>query len=496
MADIKILDFAKNVEQNRQSLIKHCKDNGKEADNSLSLSQIVNINNTINQEQQGFEGRWIDIDGTILKTEYVQDGGSFTPPPTPSFDSEYLEFVEWVSPRNYTDVHSDIDMGANYRSKLDENGRRNTYLFCAFDSISGLNPTLNLSQSSSGSTTYVDWGDGTTNEYTGFTSKTATHTYANEGQYVIKIWCNGQYWLRGGSSHGILGSSTLNKALIRLYLGENYNKIEHSFLYNGSNIQVLNIPNDVQSTIFPQLFAYDCYYINTIIIPNNFTRQELGSSGSQGIAYGCYGLKYLILPNTITSINMGLCQGCGRIEKVVLPKSILDYRSASGFSSCYNLKKVVLPDYFQSVDSYMFYNCYKLSTVTLPNTITDINSSAFSFSGLNTIVIPNVNTSIKYTFGGCYNLSNIVLPVGYNSTAKLNMGNYQLSKDSLINIAKSIKDNSETEKINTISFSEIAKKMFTTTYLDEQGNEVAYATEGAISLLQFITNKNWTVTFA
>ena len=46
------------------------------------------------------------------------------------------------------------------------------------------------------------------------------------------------------------------------------------------------------------------------------------------------------------------------------------------------------------------------------------------------------------------------------------------------------------------TFSERAKKMFTTTYLDEQGNEVAYATEGAISLLQFITNKNWTVTFA
>ena len=115
--------------------------------------------------------RYFDNDGTILKIEYVEEGGKLTPPDNPSYDPEYLEFDTWnYDIENYV-VEQPTDVGAIYNTVDDV-----TYMFCRFTTNTGLNPTLAINGATS-----IDWGDGTVD-----TSK--SHTYANEGEYIIKIY--------------------------------------------------------------------------------------------------------------------------------------------------------------------------------------------------------------------------------------------------------------------------------------------------------------------
>ena len=94
MSKIAALDFANNVRQNKQRLIQHCLDNLVPASDSDSLDEVVAKNNTITVEQNGIKVEFVDIDGTVLKTEYVEPGTAATPPTTnPNFDPDCLEFV-------------------------------------------------------------------------------------------------------------------------------------------------------------------------------------------------------------------------------------------------------------------------------------------------------------------------------------------------------------------------------------------------------------------
>lgn len=105
MAKIKVIDFLKNVELNRKSLINSLKTANIDIDASASLSNAVNKANEkileINQQPDldydipdgYFEVRYVDIDGTLLKTEIVKKGETTTPPQNPSYDSERLQFV-------------------------------------------------------------------------------------------------------------------------------------------------------------------------------------------------------------------------------------------------------------------------------------------------------------------------------------------------------------------------------------------------------------------
>ena len=66
--------------------------------------------------------RFIDFDGTILKSQWVDDGNDATAPTAPTHD--YLIFQEWNN--SFTNITKDKDIGAIYETT---NGK--TYLFCS-----------------------------------------------------------------------------------------------------------------------------------------------------------------------------------------------------------------------------------------------------------------------------------------------------------------------------------------------------------------------------
>jgi len=95
MARIKIQDYIKDVELNRQRLV-----NATNSDNNSSLSSVVtntidrlNENGSSSSNEDLCEIRWFDGDGTLLKTEYIPVGGSVTPLDAPNMDPERLTFL-------------------------------------------------------------------------------------------------------------------------------------------------------------------------------------------------------------------------------------------------------------------------------------------------------------------------------------------------------------------------------------------------------------------
>ena len=78
------------------------------------------------------------------------------------------------------------------------------------------------------------------------------------------------------------------------------------------------------------------------------------------------------------------------------------------FSGCVNLSSVTILGKDIKIQSYAFSNCKKLKSISLSN-VSSIGSSAFSGSGLTSVVFPDRKISTGYTsFAGCEDLVSVV----------------------------------------------------------------------------------------
>lgn len=272
--------------------------------------------------------RYFDIDGTVLKEEWLDSGATLTPPKAPNYDPDYLVFDSWNYDVANTVVNSSLDIGAIYNT-IDNC----TYMFCRFTTNTGLNPTLAI-----GGSPTIDWGDGTVD-----TNK--SHTYASEGEYVIKI--TGRLSVNTSSSTYLLGSSNLNEALQKAYLG-NVTSIGGYGFSNCRSLQNINIPNSVKE-IDTSLF-YNCTSIRNINIPNGAT--SIGRSGSN-VFSSCYSLKSVSIPNSVINIT------------------------SYSFSSCHSLQNIVIPNSLKVIGNGVF-NCYSITNYfILCNQVPTLNSNVF-----------------------------------------------------------------------------------------------------------------------
>ena len=246
MAKIKVLDFAKNIDRNRKRLINNAKNKGKEVNEYLSLDDIVTINNTIQPSPLSdlCRIRWFDIDGSLLRQEYVSKGQSIQDEPTPSFDNDFLEFVEFVRCDDIVNIQNNIDCGAIYKVKPDEYGRRWTHIFCTFNSVNGMSPKILFMRSQNSTLVgklYIDWGDGIIDEFSSGTNGNATHTYITEGEYIIKIYGEVEGWSLGNSG----GTDTFidcKQAVDKIYYGDNIKIIGKRSLYYCHSLKIVSLP--------------------------------------------------------------------------------------------------------------------------------------------------------------------------------------------------------------------------------------------------------------
>jgi hypothetical protein len=297
--------------------------------------------------------RYFDADGTILKIEYVESGGKTTPPDNPTYDPDYLIFAEWNYDTDNYIVEQPTDIGAIYDTVDDA-----TYLFCRFTTNTGLTPTLRIIGATS-----IDWGDGTVDT-------NVSHTYANEGDYIIKVYGNITFNTSNMTSvtKYLLGSGILNFALQKCYIKNGITNITDHAFYECFSLKNITIPKSV--TIIGKYALQYCSNLTNVSIPKEIEISD------DAFSY-CYGLTNVIIPKSVTSIGKNALRECYSLTSVVIPEGITSI-SSSTVNSCRSLKNITIPKSVTNIDEYVFYYCIVLTSIVIPEGVTSIGGYAFS----------------------------------------------------------------------------------------------------------------------
>ena len=323
--------------------------------------------------------RYIDYDGTILKEKRADRGGSETPPTAPSHTDIGLTFDEWTA--TSTNVTSNLDIRAVYYTS---DGK--TMLGLRSTVATGKDVRLYLNKSD-GSTLTVDWGDGGANSTFTNTGKfnTGTHTYANYGDYEVKIWISsgiGTYKFGNDRDTTTVVGGNIQKQrsmLLYAYIGESVTSIGNNAFYYCSSLTNTTIPNSVTS-IGDSAFHY-CYSLTNIVIPESVT--SIGGSAFRN----CSSLTNIVIPNNVASIGIYTFQVCSSLTNIVIPNNVASIGLAA-FQVCYSLTNIVIPNNVASIGDYVFSNCYSITNYVFERT-----AGITAIGGTN--VFTNINTSTK-----------------------------------------------------------------------------------------------------
>lgn len=193
--------------------------------------------------------------------------------------------------------------------------------------------------------------------------------------------------------------------------------IGNNAFIGGSNITVINFPATLKSI---GDFAFDgCTGITKVDIP--ISVEYIGEFSFRGI-----GITEITIPEKVTSIGDRVFDECSALEKVnfnainaevgnqVFPdsywstkditlfvgrnvKKIPDNLFSSNSSCTSNLKEIIFEEGCQctGIGDAAFSDSIKLESVELPNNLVTIGTNAFSYCGLQEIMLPDTVTTIE-----------------------------------------------------------------------------------------------------
>ncbi len=227
--------------------------------------------------------------------------------------------------------------------------------------------------------------------------------------------------------------------------------------FAGSNLKSIKLPKNLEK-IEMQAFR-DCEFFSeeskTALVdfgvifsidtnPASDFKYDLNSERTGVIIKKYTGeRKKVIIPSVIEDFPVvELASGAffeSDIVSVVIPDSVVkiwggsDYPKTPGiiysrpgaFSDCALLEKVILPKGLKIISESCFVGCSSLKEITLPEGLEEIEKRAFSYSGLESIVIPD---SVKKLngFSFCKKLKTVTIGRGVQeigeSTSKVSLG--------------------------------------------------------------------------
>lgn len=494
MADIELLKYASNVELNRQSLIKHCEDNNIVINKNASLTEVVSANNSINlsADQTKHKVEWVDIDGKVLKTIYVDHGSDITNEPAPQVEylNEYLDFVEWRTDADLDNIICDSYLVAFYKVKDDSEGRNCTIIRCYIDDDSGYDFKISYYWSNNGQTLYVDWGDGNTDTTVASGSSISiTHTFAVKGFYDIKVYGGStitQQYFNTNSGSPIGGSLNANRAIYAIYFGNKIYKINDYTLFRAPQLNVL-VFNEGITSIGGNAFS-GMGNLAVACFSNSIT-----TFGSY-IFTDPYKLKYLV-----TSKNSAAYPGTTKcsIETLLIPNHITTLNSRCIMNDD-DLKQVVFKPTRTNACSinnqYVFYGCGNLKELTVPEGTTSFSSTESNASGIGVkkLTLPSTIISTKMDLTAMKDLEEIIinkpqLDFGFKLYTK------SITLENWLYLAQKLQDRSSMNPLN-LDLSGSYHILFETIKVTEYG--LPTEDENAMTLYKYITQvKNWTITY-
>lgn len=128
----------------------------------------------------------------------------------------------------------------------------------------------------------------------------------------------------------------------------------------------------------------------------------------------CTGITSITIPSGVTTIGQGALQNCTSLTSVTIPSSVTTLGQRI-FYQCTNLTTVIFeePCQITSISGSVFDGCTSLSYINIPSSVTSIGNSAFSGSGLTSIIIPAKVTSIaSAAFHNCTSLTTVTFDEG------------------------------------------------------------------------------------
>ena len=391
----------------------------REKTNSASLinpqdfpERIAAIKTAGGQPEGTHTVQFIDVDGTILKSQYVADGGSATPPATPT--REKCQFAKWLNA--YDNITRDTDVFALYRSsdgnswykvKANANDRMNLTIRCDTDS-----PVI------------IDWGDGSSdtaterNRYIEF-----RHDYAEGFDGWVKVSSEGNHRLGSIDAEGnpcvievVVGDkvATIGSVASQMFnlssivIPDTVKECEGYLFYNCQSLLSLALPDGVKKISTNKAFSMtDLRYVR---LPKTLTEMPANMLGSS------YSLQSIVIPEGVTSIGASAFQDCANLQSIVIPEGVTSI-GASAFRGCSSLQSITIPASVTSIGDSAFQKCINLQRIVIPASVISIGKSAFQNCGnLRDVKILGSLTSIHdFTFSGCYGLQGFNIPEGVTS---------------------------------------------------------------------------------
>lgn len=187
-----------------------------------------------------------------------------------------------------------------------------------------------------------------------------------------------------------------------------------TYCFAQTGFVAFTIPSGV--TALPNYLFQNCSSLKEVVFHSQVT--TLGSY----VFSGCKALTSMIIPDTVTSIGTYLFQNCTSLISAALPANgsitaIPNYM----FSGCTSLTNVTIPDTITSIGAVatstatvnVFQNCTSLEAFEIPASITYIGPSAFTGSGLKSIVVPATVLQLRTkAFMNCKSLESVTIEGG------------------------------------------------------------------------------------
>ena len=169
------------------------------------------------------------------------------------------------------------------------------------------------------------------------------------------------------------------------------------------NVEAVIIPHSVT---YISDAAFSTSSIKRVFIPDSVT--EIGKYAFNQ----CDQLIELILPNSLSKIGKTFLQGTNRIKTVIIPSSLkIIPVSAFAYSS---IESISLPEGVEKIEADAFSHCTRLAEIGLPETLTEICDGAFEeCTALTDIILPDSVTCLAMkSFLGCTALRSVNIPNG------------------------------------------------------------------------------------
>lgn len=338
-----------------------------------------------------------DYDGTLINSYTASEFLELTEMPAqPTHTGLVAEGWNWnlTDAKEYVTTYGGVIIGGMYNTSSG-----GTRIYVTIDGET-LSPLLSLGFEGD---IIVNWGDGTTDTFTGIASNINNyirHTYQNTGDYVIEI-TNGNIPITifgygtstmqfsrlicGNKSNFTNGNQQFLNTIKKIELGNNV-LLGVSAFANMFDLETISMPPYISLT--NNYVFYINYSLKALVIPNggnvtifssNFYSLKVISFPKQITATGTISITSSILDKiTLPLGNYTISLASNRkLRKVIIPNTIKI--GATAFAYCYSLEDVKIPTNITSIGDGAFRDCDSIKEITIPNTITLVSGSAFSY---------------------------------------------------------------------------------------------------------------------